>query len=659
MLPNYDDIAFFETVALENRGGIYPEAVRNAFRKAESTAASLAAQETQSVMVVETAPPLGREDSMDDLKMPGHYSRSNAAFPVASTAAAVSEPILPNTLITADSPLTVPVEESAPTISENVQVQPPSPVADEGSSSRGRTEHNSDGGSLKQPRGTSVPASQGSTDNEADGGLDLPSRRSTGRSRTSSRSTRISHIASQFAEISSTPTQQQAAPLSAPSTFSMSAASIDSKVSNNTGSFLMNLKNRATAAANAAEASNPKAVAQARETVQKWGAQWASLKKNFAEARESRSGNASSPPASSTSPFNGPSPIAPIADVPTPPPPARTGSISRGFDDMRRVVAERKQREERERVVSDVGKATPLDAPLDRSKRRDSAGPVLLSSQEQGNATPSGQSSPVRMRRSDSIGNMEEGSSKFIQPPATKSVPTVVETLLDASPLSQERRLSDAAGGPKPNSSAITAQPTYGAMSMTIPGIHAKNRNEVMAIGFSPPTPPTAPVPVTKEDGVGVKIGNIYRLLNRNKDTSMSTKDAIGALNSVLAKQEEAQRSASPEAIAERSGSTRPSTPTATPGSDGRSRMSTPPPRRGSRDVPSRPSSPASEALKSLVAKDELARRNSLSRRRTGSLSEFPSRSRSASASSSSPLSASFSIPITSAPIEMEPASSH
>jgi len=306
---------------------------------------------------------------------------------------------------------------------------------------------------------------------------------------------------------------------------------------------------------------------------------------------------------------------------------------------MRRIVAEKKQREERDRVVSDVGKATPLDVPVDsgKSKRRDSAGAVLLSQSE--DVTSRGKSasgSPVRSRlsRSDSLGNVAE----FIQPPSAKSVPTVVETFLDAAPSTRPRQLSDASGSMKTTPSS--SQPSYSPMTMTIPGIHAKNKDSVMAIGFSPaPQPPST---LAKEDSVGSKIGNIYRLLNRNNQSTSSNDDAVGTLSSLLARQQEAEQAAVAEGGSENPVSKPPTpTPEAAQTTTARSSME------------ATPSSPASAALMSLVARDDHARRKSLTRRRTGSVSEYPTRQRSDS-TSSSPLSASFSIPVSEPPVESE-----
>jgi hypothetical protein len=162
-----------------------------------------------------------------------------------------------------------------------------------------------------------------------------------------------------------------------------------------------------------------------------------------------------------------------------------------------------------------------------------------------------------------------------------------------------------------------------------------------MAIGFSPAPQPSS-APAKEDSGVGSKIGNIYRLLNRNNQGASSDGDAVGTLPSLLARQQEAQQAAVPEGDAENSVSNAPTpNPEAVQTATARSSME------------ATPSSPASAALMSLVARDDIARRKSLTRRRTGSLSEYPTRQRSDS-TSSSPLSSSFSIPVTEPPVESE-----
>ncbi|KAG8869305.1 hypothetical protein FRC20_001694 [Serendipita sp. 405] len=147
-------------------------------------------------------------------------------------------------------------------------------------------------------------------------------------------------------------------------------------------------------------------------------------------------------------------------------------------------------------------------------------------------------------------------------------------------------------------------------MSMTIPGIH--DRSQVMAFGSSPSG-----------------IGNIYRLLNR---TSIDPSKDPAKTSSAGSNVEEIEE---PESVATSSLSMDERPPTMEmerkPGS-----------RRGSTEM-DRPSSPASVALLTLVARDDEARRKSLTTRRTGSLTDNQ-RQRSDS-SSSSPLASNFITP--------------
>lgn len=625
VLPNYDDIAFFETSAFGHRGGIYADAVRQSLRSTDSTVPATTISQTQSMGVVEALP---RHDSMENLKMPGHYSTT--ALPLTTEPLEVMPAKGPDSSVVSlpiesqSEPKTEPITGTTTPMTANVLVEPPSPAL-ETPSPRGRpiSVIESDSSSLKQPREPSVPASnRDSMEGEADQGLNLPSRKGTPRSSPSPAPSRASHSASQSVDMSST---QQVKPVSTSSTFT-SNTSTDTKPN---GSFLDNLRSRAAAAASAAEASNPKAVAQARETFQKWGAQWAGLKKNLTENRESRSNSISSTPSTSTLGLN-------VASTSPP----SSASISRGFDDMRRVVAERRQREDRERVISDVGRGTPLEVPADKS-RRQSAGPVLAS-KFNAEVDPSGEqilpsTSPARTRtgRSDSVGNArgvdldEYMGSRYNRPPTPKTAPIVVETRLDASPALRPLENTFASTSPSQKPQPIVSQPAYGAMSMTIPGIHAKHRNEVMSMG-SAPFEPAAAQP--KEEATATTsrlqgIGNIYRLLKKTSTEPLKAPPLQDAPSQAPTVE---PTTTPPETVA-----IAPMTTTIESGESRRTSME---------GVNS--SSPASVALLSLVARDELARKKSLTRRRTGSMTDHQ-RQRSDS-TSSSPLASSFAPPGTS-----------
>ena len=618
---------------------------------------------------------------MDDVKVPGGFSTTSLPLPTHHSDAPSTKQTPPATDHKQAVSIGVISSDEASSSSTALgqvaaEASPAFPEEDADSASRGRTmdPDTASDPSPRQHRGTSMPASaRDSMDDEADQGLHLPNKKDSGRSLASSSLRRGTHSFSQSANIASS--LPATPPISTASTFNPASSTVSSDSKASSGTFMESLKLRTAAAVTAAEASNPKAVAQARETLQKWGAQWAGFKKNIAEAREGRPSSISSSPAASQFSINTPSETTEDTKKA-----ALGSSISKGFDEMRRTVAERRQREDRDRVVSDVGTSGPLDVPLDsKSKRRDSAGPILSTNSEPETVAPQSSqtagptsSIPSRPGRSDSIGaaaavtdQQESSVTRFVQPPAAKTVPTVVETLMDASPSSHATESSGTPAEhrnktPAPPSPAsagfkaapIIAQPSYSAMSMVVPGINAKNRNEVMSIGFSPPVV-TPPVPPKEEGGLGTKlqgignIGNIYRFLNRGSAEATDGNPSTGALNAAPIQQlEEHVQYAKVNEEEVRGPIGNPPTPRRT-SSDAVQRADSP-----GMSIDGGSTSPASAALLSLVQKDELARRKSLSKRRTGSAGDH--RQQGSDSSSSPPLSAGFAVPVTTAPIETE-----
>ncbi|KAH9081804.1 hypothetical protein EDB83DRAFT_2334955 [Lactarius deliciosus] len=227
--------------------------------------------------------------------------------------------------------------------------------------------------------------------------------------------------------------------------------------------------------------------------------------------------------------------------------------------------------------------------------------------------------------RTDSVSSLHDGqgssfSSQVESSPASSFVggpvdPPVDETALPDQPVNRPPTIDvdgaqvDLDDGTESESTPVTvispptpvplpprpiqSQPSQGK-TMTIPGIHARHRGEVMSMGYVPPSPPAAAE--TKTTGVS----GVYRLW---KHSPAAQSEPAGG-------DDERARSRSPPVLnADGAAETTPESPPATA-----PRPTAPPlpPRSPTslRPVPKVPSgpSPASEALMSIVSRDELSR---------------------------------------------------
>ncbi len=143
----------------------------------------------------------------------------------------------------------------------------------------------------------------------------------------------------------------------------------------------------------------------------------------------------------------------------------------------------------------------------------------------------------------------------------------------------------------------IQSQPSQGK-TMTIPGIHARHRGEVMSMGYVPPSPPAA------EAKTGVS--SVYRLWKHSPAAAQSEP---------ASRDDERARSHSPPVLNADGAETTPGSPPPATATAPRPTAPPLPPRSPTslRPVPKIPSgpSPASEALMSIVSRDELSRAGS------------------------------------------------
>ena len=587
-----DDIAFFETSTYTHRGGIYADTVRKPaseaeeqFSPREDETAKAGDQLTEANAVNATAevkdhPPIPTSAS---------YEKLSASVPPTGLPQPDSSPA------SRAATVNLPVQSSSPPKShskrkswflstgsqiENVTGEPPAPPrpdhptpSTEPGTPRGRTPVTTE---TPPKRGTSAPPGGDSLEG---GG---PSQMENNPLRKESTLGRDRGIQGHGGSFSGDWSSSHAA---------SPTVNVNASTGSGTSSLLQSIKRAGTKdstdtvasrVSGGTETSSKQDISTtAKETMRKWGAQWAGLKKEFQEARSEgkdlrTSGMAAWIAAQQQAPQATPSANLPSSSLSASSTNSRP-STPKTFEEVRKAALERRIREERERVVSDVVRSQPItvpQSPTDKGRRRESAGPVLSN----GTTLP---------RRSGSISSAfgfggsthstESGSPSTSPPPGVKIVqPTAKPTTtvstdppdmisIVSDPVLETPvggQLSTTASKPIPSTSLptpgtntppprrlsagpppspvpthiVAKQPSYGA-SMTIPGIHAKHKGEVMAIGFSPP--PQVGTPERRVDGtdnstgtLGASIKGVVGQLGARSGLNLLKKSSVASMSS-------------------------------------------------------------------------------------------------------------------------------
>jgi hypothetical protein len=306
----------------------------------------------------------------------------------------------------------------------------------------------------------------------------------------------------------------------------------------------------------------------AKETTRKWTVNWGGLKKD----RDSSV-------ASSANTQDG------LDDRPR----STSHTMKSSYAEIRAAVDGRKEKERR----SSEGPSAPMHIP-DRG-HRERTGSVSSMNNPQGSSLSSSQTESSMVLPS-SAGWSTDPWVDETPPELEYQQPPAID--VDGMPLDSEDVNGEgpapavAAFPPTPPQRPIQSQPSQGK-TMTIPGIHARNRGEVMSMGYVPPSPP-AP-----EAKAGVS--SVYRLWKHSPVTQSEQSDGDGDA-------EHAGSHSLPILTADSAQTS----PEPTPTLIARPHAPPLPPRMPAslHSIPSDSSSlsPASAALKSIVSRDEECR---------------------------------------------------
>ncbi|KAF9469730.1 hypothetical protein BDZ94DRAFT_1243126 [Collybia nuda] len=475
VLPNMDDIAFFESSHYQHRGGIWQDASRH-----ERQPSSISEQVVDETLSTASAPVPDAQLTPPITEESTSLSRSKSAEELS-----VDAPLI--------TPSPPPMEEAAtapPRINNrrrswfsSVRSEDAGSLSNkdffidgdvDSDSQRGRSTE-SDKAGATSPRSQSTPHKQDSnesSDQEDDYYLQTHLSPHSARRSSSHHSSR-EHVKSTSIDSS------KSAP--DPSTTTPSKSSNQSTPSS-PNSFLSTLKSRA---------GDKQALSNtAKEAMRKWGVNWGGLRKdtNGGASGEDLSDHGSIGSSISAR-------LRPDSSVGNTVQKARAS-----YAEVRAAVAERKGRDRHSNSNSNTDEGGELSR---------SSSPVMV---------PEGSRGTQRVVSNPSIGLIPPGPSTLLFPEGAATP--------SSSPASSSRRLStgdpsaatarktspsisrvnsESDPAPNPNHAPIQMQPQ--AKMMTIPGIHASHRGEVMSMGYVAPTPP----PMVPTEGKS-SIQSVYRL---------------------------------------------------------------------------------------------------------------------------------------------------
>lgn len=517
MLPNYDDIAFFDSRLFGRRGGIWDEAIREALKPKLVVDPSPA-----DTILISPTPEVAGEQPVDGTATP-------TLHPKAASTEALDIPIPPSPL----PELAHRSESAPPTVSASPVPSTPTPgktwlgsnlnnsastiLTSTGSSdddsSRGRTLGSTSSDPPLQ-RSSSVPAAAAEPHAEDDDdeeylGVGVAASQRGHRGSVGSVSS-VSMRSDGTSDMEDAPGQR-----SRPTTPSSTSGSATGTSPRPQSTFFANLKARAVAAENA-----PLAL-QARETMKKWSDTWASRRLStgagFAGKADNQSGDedvitptaSTSSMAATTSSSDGQSTRTnSSASVPT-----VFGSLRGRFDEMRDAVVARREKEAKEREAA--ASAALLAQEQQRQEGYDLNGlpeSTELSRRDSRHSANGSIGGVSALRAAPSAPTGPVASTTGFVPPTSGAATAV--SAVNVAP-----SLMPAATAPLPVVTSTPPTPIMkqpAAARMMIPGIHASHRNDQMAFGRTASPPPAPPPQEDRSRTLSQATTTVYKLFARN-----------------------------------------------------------------------------------------------------------------------------------------------
>ncbi|KAI0361106.1 hypothetical protein OH77DRAFT_1391703 [Trametes cingulata] len=492
VMPNMDDIAFFESFPYQHRGGIWADASRQErvpipseeapSTDGTSTPASAPPPEAPKIELADTDfPPIQRSRSADVEKVvsasppevtPIHRA---ATTDIASTSALSTSPAARRR---SWFPSVQEESDAGPSAGTNVSDA-------EESDSRGRTPGPDVNTGRRSSSTPNVPTPPNERDDKTPSAEDTgddghyltptPSNRRSASQNSRSASSRAASFSSQAGEFSDDGSDSQTASYRSKSP--APPGSSPRQTPSSPSSFLQTLKSRA---------GDKQALSNtAKEAMRKWGVNWA----NF---RRDNAATASAPAA--------------VDEVPDAGHGDQRRSDGRGqgtrpsYAEVRAAVEERRERER-----------APLEEASSRSnQQQQTSEPIPVPSNGKGNDAergPSTSPAQARLAASSPPGGTDDATASRSASPATLPVERTQSQVSTSSRESATLALGLAPEEPERPPSPIHTQPPP-PKTMTIPGIHASHRGEVMSMGYVPPPQPPAP----QEPKKVVPLQSVYRL---------------------------------------------------------------------------------------------------------------------------------------------------